>query len=97
MQTKQATGIDFIEEWVLQKLVMGRTIDEMNGTTFVYGNELLTLKKNADGAFDLEPFKVPEVIFLDKPGKEELADTCFTCGMEHHSHKAALECCANVD
>jgi hypothetical protein len=95
MQTKQSAGRIFIDEWVMERLIMGKSMEDLDGTTFVYGNELLTLKKKADGSFAVEPQKAPEVIVMEKSHDD--ANLCDACGMEHVSHKDALECCANID
>lgn len=97
MQEKQWSGKEFIEDWVSQRMQMGKTIDEMHGTTFVYGNEMLTLKKGTERVFEFEPKEVPRIVVLHKNDELELGNTCCTCGMEHHSFKAVLECCADVD
>ncbi|MFS0645452.1 hypothetical protein [Siminovitchia sp. 179-K 8D1 HS] len=95
MQTKQSEGRIFIDEWVMERLIMGKSVDEMDGTTFVYGNELLTLKKKVDGSFVVEPQRAPEVVVLEKP--EENVNFCRACGTEHSSYKESLECCAHID
>ncbi|MBM7715106.1 hypothetical protein MHB50_12010 [Siminovitchia sp. FSL H7-0308] len=95
MQTNQSAGRIFIDEWVMERLVMGKSIEDMNGTTFIYGNELLTLKKKADGSFVVVPQKAPEVVVLEKPHTE--VEICPKCGTEYSSFKESLQCCADID
>lgn len=95
MQTKQSSGSIFIDEWVMERLIMGKSVEDMDGTTFVYGNELFTLKKQTDGSFVVEPQNAPEVIVLEKAHAE--VDICRACGTEHSSYKESLECCAHID
>ncbi|RWR14620.1 hypothetical protein [Siminovitchia fortis] len=97
MQTKQTAERDFIEEWILEELIKGKTVEEMNGTTFVLGNELLTLKRNAEGSFDVEPLAAKEVVVIREEEKLEIENICSKCGMEHQTFKEVIQCCENVE
>jgi len=97
MQTKQAAGREYIDEWVLEELVKGKPIEDINGITFVIGNELLTVTKKADGSFDVEPQKAKEVIVLQKKIATEFENICTTCGLEHQSYKEVLQCCDDIE
>ncbi len=95
MQTKQTAEKDLIEAWILEELTKGKTVEEMNGTTFVYGKELLTLKRNAEGSFDVEPLPAKEVVVIRE--EMEMENICNKCGMEHQTFKEVIQCCEDVE
>lgn len=97
MQTKHAEERDLIEGWILEELIKGKTIEEMNGTTFVFGKELLTIKRNAEGSFDVEPLETKEVVFIKEEEQMETANMCNKCGMEHQTFKEVIQCCEDIE
>ncbi|MBD8007108.1 hypothetical protein [Bacillus norwichensis] len=97
MQTKQTTDRDYIEEWILAEMTKGKTVEEMSGTTFVLGNELLTLKRNTEGSFDVEPLATKEVVVIREEEKMKIENICNKCGMEHPTYKEVIQCCEDVE
>lgn len=97
MQANQSIKKEMIQEWVTQNEIMGKTSDDMNGTTFVHGNELLMLKSNGRGGLEVEPLEVPEVIVFNKEYDASKMNICNACGMEHPTIKEVTECCAELD
>lgn len=96
MQLTQATGRDLIERWVLIHRGLGKTNDEMKETMFVYGNEILTLHFNEQGALEIEAEKKHVVVFR-KMDELDMTNTCRACSMEHLSYKDAIECCVDIE
>ncbi|RST75137.1 hypothetical protein D4T97_007715 [Siminovitchia acidinfaciens] len=97
MQTKQTAERDFIDGWILEELIKGKTIEEMNGTTFVFGKELLTLKRNAEGSFDVEPLETKDIVIIQEEGKMRIENMCDKCGTEHQTFKEVIQCCEDIE
>ncbi|MEW9673185.1 hypothetical protein [Ammoniphilus sp. 3BR4] len=96
MQLTKATGKELVERWIYQNRGLGRTTDQMEGTTFVYGNEILTLTSNKRGTLDIQSKQTPVVIFR-KMDELEMRNICRACSLEHTSYKEAVECCVDIE
>ncbi len=96
MQAIKATGKELAERWILQNRGLGKTNEEMINTTFVYGDVILTLVANEQGNLEIESKKGRVVVFR-KIDELDLTHTCRACGMEHQSHKEAVECCMDIE
>lgn len=96
MDLTQATGEELVERWILFNRGLRRTHDQMKGTTFVYGNEILTLISNERGDLEIKSQQKPVVVFR-KIDELDLTNTCRACGMEHPSYKEAIECCVDIE
>ncbi|HJV45071.1 MAG TPA: hypothetical protein VJ824_05005 [Bacillota bacterium] len=89
-------GKDLVQKWVQQSRSHGKTDDQIIGTVFVYGDEMLTLEKAENGELVIESKKTPVVIFR-KLNELHKSNVCRACGTEYHSHKEAIQCCASED
>lgn len=96
MQFTQATGRELIERWVLIQRGLGKTNDEMKETTFVYGNEILTIHFNEQGSIKIESEQKHVVVFR-KMDELDMTNTCRACSIEHQSYKDAIECCVEIE
>ncbi|MEW9670930.1 hypothetical protein [Ammoniphilus sp. 3BR4] len=96
MPTTKATGKELVQRWIIQNEGLGKTMDEMMGTTFVYGNEVLTLVADEKDSFRIES-QIGRVVVFRKIDELDLSHSCRACGLEHHSHKEAIECCMDVE
>ncbi|MEW9673726.1 hypothetical protein [Ammoniphilus sp. 3BR4] len=96
MKLTQATGKELIERWILQNRGIGRTTDQMIGTTFVYGNEISTLSSNERGELEIHSEKSRVVVFR-KMDELDMTNTCRACSLEHQSYKDSIECCVDIE
>lgn len=96
MQTAKATGRELVQRWILQNEAIGKTKEDMMGTTFVYGDEILTLAAIGDESIGIQSQKGRVVVFR-KLDDLDLSHTCRACGLEHPSHKGAIECCMDIE
>lgn len=97
MQITKATGKELVERWILQNKGLGRTKDEMTGTTtFVYGNEILTLTSNEQGDLEIKSQQTRVVLFR-KLDELDMTNSCRACGLEHETYKDAIECCIDIE
>lgn len=92
MPAIKATGKELVERWILQNRGLGKTNEEMIQTTFVYGDEILTLVASEQGDVEVESNKGKVVVFR-QIDELDMTHTCRACGTEHQSHKEAIECC----
>ncbi|TDL31802.1 hypothetical protein E2R51_11295 [Jeotgalibacillus sp. S-D1] len=97
IQQTQTTSRELIERWIVQKVLEGKTNQELEGTMFVYGNEAFKLQGTANGALDIKEQTVSEVVVFRKKDETEPANICRACGLDYSSFKEAIECCADVD
>lgn len=95
MHITKATGKDLVERWILQNRGLGRTKDQMTGTTFVYGNEILTLTSSEQGNLEIESQQTRVVLFR-KLDELDMTNSCRVCGLEHETYKDAIECCIDI-
>lgn len=91
----KATGRELVERWILQNRGLGKTNEEMVKTTFVYGDEILTLVANEQGMVEIHS-QPGKVVVFRKIDELDLTHTCRACGWEHESHKEAIECCMEI-
>lgn len=92
MPVIKATGRELVERWILQNLTIGKTNEELLNTTFVYGDEILTLAANEQGNVEIET-RHGKVVVFRQIDELDMTHTCRACGTEHQSHKEAIECC----
>lgn len=96
MQITKATGKELVERWIQQSKGLGRSLDHLKETTFVYGNEILTLTPSERGTLDIQS-KPSNVVIFRKMDELDMKNTCRACGVEHLSYKDAIECCVNIE
>lgn len=95
MKATKATGKELVERWILQNRGIGRTNEDMLNTTFVYGDEILTLVANGQN-LEIE-FQQGQVVVFRKIDELDMTHSCRACGLEHQSHKEAIECCMDIE
>ncbi len=90
------TGVNLIHKWIDKSLKLGMSVEEIENTSFVYGDAVYSVTRNEEGEFD----------FLCKPGRvvvfREMKDlndeyTCRICGAEYDNKKDVITCCTNQD
>ncbi|MEW9672925.1 hypothetical protein [Ammoniphilus sp. 3BR4] len=96
MQIAKATGKEFVERWILLNRGSGKTNDQMKGTTFVYGNEVLTLTSNERGDLEINSHQTNVIVFRQMI-ELDMRNICRACSMEHQSYKDAIECCVDIE
>ncbi|WP_075618296.1 hypothetical protein [Paenisporosarcina indica] len=99
MRLRQAVqhSRELIERWINQHVLNGKTNDELEGTLFVYGNEVHSLLKTSAGDWVLEPQDVPQVVVFRKEEESEPINMCCACGQDYASFKDSIQCCAYLD
>lgn len=90
------TGLQLVYKWIERNRQLGVSDDEMDGTRFVYGDTLYTIKKTGNGEFDVDHISGKIIVFRDE---KELDDeyTCRICGTEYTSKIDTIRCCMNQD
>ena len=89
-------GIDLVHKWISKNENAGLTEEQMNGTTFVYGDSVYRIIKSEHGGMDVEHIQGKVVIFRDM---KEMSDefTCRICGTEFNNQRETILCCINED
>ena len=99
MRLRQAVqhSREMIERWINQHVLDGKTNDELEGTLFVYGNEVHSLTKTASGNWTVEPQEVKQVVVFRKEEEPESVNMCRACGQDYTSFKESIQCCAYLE
>ncbi|MFD1707298.1 hypothetical protein ACFSCZ_11205 [Siminovitchia sediminis] len=97
MQTREKADKEYIDGWILEKLLEGKTVEEIEGTAFLMGNELFILKTSTVGSLDIEPLRVKEIVMIQSQEQQVSSNICDKCGLEHSSFKDLLQCCEDID
>lgn len=96
MIVKEKIGIELVEKWVHQNRIHGKTNEQMAGTTFVFGDEVISLNLNESGILKIEYKQGPVIIFRQADHVNQ-PNVCRACGMEHLNYKDAIQCCTNIE
>jgi hypothetical protein len=90
---------EMIERWINQHMLAGKPHEELDGTLFVYGNEVHSLRKSSSGDWMIEPHEASQVIVFRKEDDTETepVNMCRACGLDYSSYKEAIQCCAYLD
>ncbi|BCJ87571.1 hypothetical protein [Effusibacillus dendaii] len=88
------TGLELVNKWIERnKGILSE--EEMNGTNFVFGDSLYTIKRSGN-RLDVEQSTGKLVIFRDlKQFSDDL--TCRICGTEYNNKIDTIRCCTNGD
>ncbi|GAX89065.1 hypothetical protein [Effusibacillus lacus] len=90
------TGLELVNKWIEKNREMGLPDEAMEGTKFVFGDMLYTIRKNGEGRFHVDSSQGKIVIFRDlKQYTDEL--TCRICGTEYDNKIDTIRCCTNGD
>lgn len=96
MIVNRVKGIDLVNNWIHLNREHGKTDTEMAGTTFIFGNEVITLYQSVFGGLKMESKSGPVVVFRQLI-EEIYPNVCRACGMEHDNHKDAVVCCTKTE
>lgn len=90
------TGLDLVNKWIEENRELGLSDEDLDGTRFVYGDTLYTIKKTDNGHFHVDSTSGKIVIFRDE---KELNDefTCRICGTQYENKIDTIRCCVNED
>lgn len=88
---------EMIDRWIDQKVSAGKTSEELDGTLFIYGNDVYRLVKTSLGDLVIEPQEIAQVVVLRKEDVPEPLNMCRVCGLDYSSFKEAIQCCAYLD
>jgi hypothetical protein len=95
MSGVMTTGKDLVHKWI-QRNESTKTREQMEGTTFVYGDSVYRITKAEQGGMEIEHIQGKVVIFRDM---KEMSDefTCRICGTEFTNQRETILCCINED
>jgi len=99
MRLQQAVNSlrEMVEKWINQHMLAGKMEEELEGTLFVYGNEVHSLMKTSSGDWAIKPQEVTQVVVFRKDEVTEPINMCRACGQDYESFKEAIQCCADLD
>ena len=99
MRLKQAVkrSREMIDKWINQHVLAGKMKEELEGTLFVYGNEVHKLTKTSSEDWVIERQEVSQVVVFRKEEVTEPINMCRACGQDYESFKEAIQCCADLD
>lgn len=90
------TGMELVNKWIETNRGLGKSDEEMDGTRFVFGDTLYTIKKNGNGRFEIDSSPGKIVVFRDaREYSDEL--TCRICGTRYDNKIETIRCCTNGD
>ena len=93
----KSKSVELVDKWIQQNREHGATEEEMIDTTFVFGDEIMHLIRNENGALEVEHKVGHVVIFRNRDELNINKNMCRACGMEHSSYKEAIECCMEME
>lgn len=88
------SGHDLVQKWISKNKEMGLTDEELQSTSFIYGNTIYSIKKNNAGQFEIQNEERQLIIFRDFM---EISDEyiCRICGSEYDNKLDTIRCCMN--
>lgn len=88
---------EMIERWINQHIMGGKMNEQLDGTLFIYGDEVHRFSKTLSGDWVIEPQEVTQVVVFRKEEEPEQLNMCRACGQDYESFKEAIQCCAYLD
>ena len=85
------SGLELVNKWIDVNRNLGMSEEQMDGLTFVYGNDLYKVHKNQRG-LDIQAAKGKVVVFRQSEINTN-PFVCRCCGSEYNNEVDTIRCC----